>query len=129
MEFTGQYLTYNEYQELGGTLNEAPFNVLEFEARKKIDQYTFGRLQNLSTQIQEVKICDFKLINLLNTYSSYDNQNKSIENENTDGYSVKYSQATENVSKAKISDIKYIIDTQLAECSLEDGTPYLYRGF
>ncbi len=128
MEFTGQYLTYNEYQELGGTLNETPFNILEVEARKNIDKYTFGRLVALEEQILETKICEFKLINLLDTYNSYDNQSKSIASENTDGYSISYSQATENVSKAKISEIKYIIQTQLAECQLEDGTPYLYRG-
>ena len=128
MEFTNQYLTYNEYQELGGTLDEAPFNVLELEAQKNVDKYTFGRLKDLEQQGTEVKVCIFKLINILNTYNSYDNQDKSISSENTDGYSISYSQATENVSKAKISDIKYIIQTQLAECDLEDGTPYLYRG-
>ena len=128
MEFNNQYLTYEEYQELGGTLDEAPFNILEMEARKNIDKYTFSRLQNLEQQINEVKVCIFKLIGLINTYNSYDNQNKSISSENTDGYSISYSGATENVSKAKINEIKTIIKVYLAECHLEDGTPYLYVG-
>ena len=128
MEFTKHYLTYSEYVELGGTLEETPFNILELEAQKNIDRYTFGRLQDLDEQINEVKVCDFKLIELLNTYSFYDNQNKSISSENTDGYSISYSQATENVSKAKINEIKGIIKTYLAECKLEDGIPYLYVG-
>lgn len=128
MEFTKHYLTYEEYVELGGTLEETPFNILELEAQKNIDRYTFGRLQDIDTQVNEVKVCDFKLIELLNTYSFYDNQNKSISSENTDGYSISYSQATENVSKAKINEIKGIIKTYLAECKLEDGTPYLYVG-
>ena len=128
MEFTKHYLTYAEYKGLGGTLEETPFNLLELEAQKNIDRYTFGRLENLDTQINEVKVCDYKLIELLNTYSFYDNQNKSISSENTDGYSISYSQATENVSKAKINEIKGIIKTYLAECKLEDGTPYLYVG-
>ena len=128
MEFTKQYLTYSEYQELGGTLEEAPFNILEFEAQKNIDRYTFGRLQNLDTQVNEVKVCEFKLIEMLNTYSFYDNQNKSISSENTDGYSISYAQATENVANAKMNEIKTIIKTYLAECKLEDGTPYLYVG-
>ena len=128
MEFTKQYLTYDEYVELGGTLDEAPFNILELEAQKNIDKYTFGRLKELDTQINEVKICEIKLIELLNTYSNYDNQNKSISSENIDGYSVHYNSAMESVSKAKINDIKGIIKTYLAECRLEDGTPYLYMG-
>ena len=128
MEFKNQYLTYPEYMELGGTLEEAPFNILELEAQKNIDKYTFGRLKDLEEQINEVKICEYKLIELLETYNSYNIQNKSVSSENTDGYSVSYSGASENVSKAKIDDIKSIIKTYLAECYLEDGTPYLYVG-
>lgn len=128
MEFNNQYLTYEKYQELGGALEETPFNILELEARKNIDKYTFGRLKDLEQQINEVKICEFKLIGLLNTYSSYENQNKSISSENTDGYSISYAQSTENVSKAKINEIKSIIKSDLSECYLENGTPYLYVG-
>ena len=101
MEFKKQYLTYNEYKELGGTLRETPFNILELEAQKNIDKYTTGKLKDLEEQINEVKICAFKLIELLNTYNAYENQNKSISSESTDGYSISYSQATENVSKSK----------------------------
>lgn len=128
MEFTNQYLKYDEYCLLGGTLEEAPFDILELEARKSIDKYTFGRLKDLEEQINEVKICDYKLIELLDTYNSYSNQNKLGYTENTDGYSISYSGASENVLKAKINDIKGIIKTYLAECYLEDGTPYLYVG-
>ena len=51
MEFENQYLTYEEYIELGGTLDETPFNILELEAQKNVDKYTLGRLQNLEQQI------------------------------------------------------------------------------
>lgn len=128
MEFENQYLTYEEYVQLGGTLDETPFNILELEAQKNIDKYTLGRLKNLEQQINEVKICIYKLINLIDTYNAYENQNKSVSSENTDGYSISYNQATENVSKAKINEIKILIKTYLAECKLEDGTPYLYVG-
>ena len=47
MEFSGQYLTYPEYKSLGGTLDIMPFNLLEFEARKKIDNRTLYRLKNV----------------------------------------------------------------------------------
>ena len=128
MEFTKQYLTYEEYQELGGTLDETPFNILELEAQEHIDKYTFGRLKDLEKQIIEVKICEVKLIELLNTYNTYNLQDKSVASENTDGYSISYGGANENVLKAKINDVKGIIKTYLAECYLEDGTPYLYVG-
>lgn len=128
MEFIKQYLTYEEYRSLGGTLGETPFKILELEARKNIDKYTFGRLQKLESQIDEVKVCEYKLIGLIDTYASYENQNKNVSSETTDGYSISYGQVTENVSKAKQNEIKGIIKTYLAECKLDDGTPYLYCG-
>ena len=69
-----------------------------------------------------------QITGLINTYNSYSNHDKSVASENTDGYSITYAQATENVSKAKINEIKDIIKTYLAECKLADGTPYLYAG-
>ena len=51
MEFKGQYLTYQDYKALGGTLDLTPFNLLEFEARKEVDDCTYGRLKKLDTQI------------------------------------------------------------------------------
>lgn len=128
MEFENQYLTYDEYIELGGTLDETPFNILELEAQKNIDKYTFGRIKNLDRQVNEVKLCIYKLIECINSYTSYNNQNKAISSENIDGYSVSYGQVAENVSKAKTNEIKGIIKTYLAECYLEDGTPYLFVG-
>ena len=128
MELKKHYLAYEEYKSLGGTLDETPFSILELEARKNIDKYTFGRLQKLNKQIDEVKVCEYKLIGLIDTYASYDNQNKNVSSESTDGYSISYGQVTENVSKAKQNEIKCIIKTYLAECKLDDGTPYLYCG-
>jgi hypothetical protein len=122
------YLTYQEYKELGGTLDIMPFNLLEFEARTNVDKYTFGRLKNLSEQVQEVKMCVYKLIGILGSYQEYENQNKSISSESTDGYSISYSQVSESTSKSKINEIRGIIQTYLADCKLSNGTPYLYRG-
>ena len=59
------YLTYGEYQELGGTLDSATFSEFEFEARCKIDWWTFNRLKNEESYPEEVKRCMYKLIKLL----------------------------------------------------------------
>lgn len=131
MEFTNQYLTYQEYQDLGGTLGETPFNMLEIEARKDIDKYTTGKLMDLDSQINEVKICMYMLINEINSYNNLSVSNdgsKVIASENTDGYSVSYLTANESTLKANTERIKTIIKTYLSECRLENGTPYLYVG-
>lgn len=131
MEFNGQYLTYTEYIQLGGTIpKEMPFNLLEFNARKCIDKYTSGRLINLTEQVQEVKLCVFELIKSLEKYCSDVEKfnTNNIASESIDGYSISYNTNFEEIIKSKQSDISSIIYTYLANCKLEDGTPYLYRG-
>lgn len=66
------YLTYEEYIDYGGTLDETAFNQLEFEARAKIDWWTFNRLQKEIEFPEAVKRCMYKLITMI------DNQNKDI---------------------------------------------------
>lgn len=127
MEIEGQYLTYTEYINLGGSeIGEMPFNLLEFRTRKEIDDRTQSRLKNLPTQLQEVKLCEYEMINRikgdLNTEI-----NNNIKSESTDGYSVSYASVDEIVKSHKI-EITNLIDTYLGECKLENGTPYLYRG-
>ena len=131
MEFSGQYLTYEEYKALGGTLDITPFNLLEFESRRRIDIRTFNRLKNVENIPQEVKICVYKLIN---SASSYDENlsniaNNNVASENTDGYSVSYvtsAQAVDiiNSKSAELEDI-------ISECLLGvvvNGEHLLYCG-
>ena len=127
MEFNGQYLTYQEYLALGGTLEEMPFNLLEFNARKKIDERTFGRLVDKGQEYKEVKLCIYNMIITLNSYSSYDTQNKAISSENTDGYSISYGTPQKSVTEAKNSELEDIIDTYLSNLIVDD-VPVLYRG-
>lgn len=128
MEFSGQYLTYKDYQDLGGTLSEMPFNLLEYEARQNIDKYTFGRLKDLEEQIEETKLCTYKLIELISSYDKYEIQNKGVASESIDGYSVSYSTPNTSFTMAKNSEIEDTIKTYLVDCKLEDGTPYMYCG-
>ena len=127
MDFRGQYLTYGEYQSLGGTSSQTPFNISEYNARKKIDERTFGRLQNLSTQPQEVKLCVFELIKIIESYSTNEGQNKSISSENTDGYSISYTSPDKSITEAKNSELEDVINTYLANV-LVNNVPVLYRG-
>lgn len=127
MEFEGQYLTYQEYLALGGTLEEMPFNLLEFNARKKIDERTFGRLVDKGQEYKEVKLCIYNMIITLNSYSSYDTQNKAISSESTDGYSISYGTPQKSTTEAKNSELESVIDTYLTDLVV-DGVKILYRG-
>ena len=127
MEFEGQYLTYQEFKALGGTLDEMPFNLLEFDARKRIDKRTFGRLVDKAQEYQEVKLCVYNMIITLNSYSSYDTQNKAISSESTDGYSISYGTPQKSVVEAKNGELEDIMNSYLANIVI-DNVPVLYRG-
>lgn len=127
MEFNNQYLTYEEYESLGGTLDEMPFNILEFEARRKINERTQNRLKNIEEMPQEVKICVYDLINTMNKYNLSDNSTSSnISSENTDGYSVTYKSGTELTEEQK-KQYDDVMETDLYGV-IVDNTPILYLG-
>jgi len=132
MEFNGQYLTYEEYKALGGTLDLTPFNLLEFESRRRIDSRTFNRLKGIESNDipQEVKICEFKMINSASTYDEkLSNMSGTIASESIDGYSVNYitgSELTETI-KAKSKELDDIIKDNLLGV-IVNGEHLLYCG-
>lgn len=58
------YLTYAEYQTMGGTLEEATFNDFELEAEVVVDWYTFNRLRNDTEYPERLKQCVYQLVKL-----------------------------------------------------------------
>lgn len=120
MEFKGQYLTYAEYRSLGGTLDITPFNLLEFEAQRKVDVATQSRLKGTSSENvpQEVKVCIYNLINAIYHYSSSiesATENGNIASESIDGYSVSYvkSGQIKEIIQSKSVELDDIITTYL----------------
>lgn len=113
MEFYNQYLKYAEYIELGGKLLEMPFNILEFEARRKIDERTQNRLRNVEKIPQEVKICMYVLMDKIDSYNNANNKGMLYSSESTDGYSVSYANITRETIKTKDTEINDIIRTYL----------------
>ena len=127
MEFNNQYLTYEEYKSLGGTLGEMPFNILELKARQIINERTQNRLKNIEEIPQEVKICVYDLINTMNKYNLSNNSTSSnISSENTDGYSVTYRSGTELTEEQK-KQYDDVMETDLYGV-IVDNTPILYLG-
>lgn len=128
MEFEGQYLTYEDYKALGGTLNDQmPFNLLEFESRKQIDKRTQNRLKEIEYEElpQEVKLCDYALINSVNNYlvtTSNITEKGNVASESTDGYSISYVNASQisDIIKSKSSELDDIIRTYLLGLIVND---------
>lgn len=133
MTFEGQYLTYAEFQALGGSaIGEMPFNLLEFEARRQIDIRTFNRLKDLEEIPQEVKLCEYELINSISSFKNATDSVASggnVKSENTDGYSISYVSAGEisEVVKSKQIEIDDIVRTYLLGIII-NGEHIMYCG-
>lgn len=118
MTFEGQYLTKQEYLALGGSqIEDLPFNLLEFEARRQIDIRTQSRLKGGNNIPQEVKLCDNKLINSIMKYTEnkLKAESNDIKSENIDGYSVSRitSDMIKDIVESHQNDIDDIIRTYL----------------
>ncbi len=119
MNFENQYLTYDEYKELGGKLIEKSFNLLEYRAEKNIDEMTSNRFKQLSKEEypQELKLCVYELIDILHSEN-----NASLTSESVGNYSVAY-QSSKESKKTK----KNIISQYLSEVKV-NGVYALYCG-
>lgn len=116
MDFKGQYLTYEQFKSLGGSLDLLPFNLLEFEARKQVDKRTQNRLKNANKIPNDVKFCMYNLINKINKYSeTITKANGNLASESTDGYSVSYIAPTSirEIIKTKENELNSIIENDL----------------
>lgn len=114
------YLTYEKYQELGGLLPEAPFNLLEMKSRKQLDLYTYNRLMDgIPENIKEdIEMIMFTLVN--------DNQqvqsSSGLSSETIDGYARSFKDTKES-SKSKENEI-----VSLLSGLKKNGVPLTYRG-
>lgn len=121
------YLTYDEYTDLGGTLDEADFTLAEFKARKRVDYLTDSRVQAMASIPEAVKLCIMAIIKI-EAAAGAEAQvtNPVVTSFNTDGYSESYGKAmsAEDAEKA----MNKLVRTYLAGEVDDYGVPLLYRG-
>lgn len=96
-------LSFAEYKNLGGTLEEAAFERVSFGALADIDRYTFGRASKLTPMPETVKRLLVELCAIAAPYST-------------------------DTDAALRQHKEQLIRAYLAGVRAEDGTPLLYRG-
>lgn len=134
------YLTYDEYVEMGGTLEQATFSDCEMEAETIVDWYTFDRLKQETEYPEGVKKCMYLLIKYINLQSQLSGIGTSddgnayagtagIASQSNDGVSVSYNilSAQELMTNAQ-TKIKSIIESTLSSVTNSLGRKVLYRG-
>jgi len=142
------YLTYEEYTDYGGTLDETAFNDLEWDAESTINWYTFNRLKKpewaniLGTE--ELKRCTYQLIrwkemeNALLESSSGSagwgvgwKKEPGITSQSNDGVSVSYNTLSSGELMAHFNGAKTkeeLLDRYLNGIVNDLGQNLLFRG-
>ena len=141
MDMSPRYLTYEEYTDVGGTLDETEFNYLAYEAESYIDWYTFNRLHNMTEIPDAVKRCEVYLIKLIQErltalgISASDSSGtstdalKNILSRSNDGVSVSYnSLGAKDAISGLSSEINQTIQRFLQGVTNELGRKLLYKG-
>ena len=64
------YLTYDDYKELGGTLSEDDFRLIERKAQRWLDHFTFDRIKQLDVIPNEVREVLTEFISRLVAYEA-----------------------------------------------------------
>ena len=133
------YLTYDEYSEMGGTIDETLFNNLRLDAQGYIDWYTFNRLWDEEEIPERVKICMYQLINLLSVTANLIapttpatggiNVGAQLSEQSNDGVSSKYAVLDAEIlyDKAK-KEVNACIERYLTGVVNSAGRKLLYRG-
>lgn len=98
------YLTYSEYQELGGTLSNSDFTIAERKARRKLDLFTQDRLKALESISSDVKECMTEFID-------------KMQNGTSNGNITSYSNGIESFGFEKNQDIA--LDSKLFTIAME----------
>lgn len=94
MEFQS-YITYNEYVELGGTVSEDAFPILERKAQRYLDTLTYNRIPELDTIPDVVKEVLTEFITRLSNFS----------NQSTEGEIIKqYSNGVESMTFSRLGE-------------------------
>ena len=132
------YLTYEEYQNMGGTLDETAFNNLEYEARTYIDYVTFNRLKADTDVSEDVKRCMYYIMNLLQNKmtalnggdtASEDGVGGIISGQSNDGVSVSYNvMSAKDILTSNEDEINKAIHRYLQTVTNSLGRRVLYRG-
>ena len=131
------YLSYEEYREMGGTLDNTAFSNYLIDAETLIDWYTFNRLHNEIDIPVRVKQCVFKLISLADMKAKSfvlgrevdGTGNAAVSAQSNDGVSISYNTLSASQAFDLIkSESNQIVKQYLNGVVNSIGRKLLYRG-
>ena len=121
-----QYLTYEEYTEIGGTLDLTAFKRNIDRACGFVDLHTQSRLQSVLEPSTKVKACVRDLVEYLSNNLS---SGKAVTSKSQSAGGVSESESYETKTTDEINaGMLNIVYDYLASEADDRGTPLMYRG-
>ena len=120
------YLTYTEYKEIGGSIDETAFNRNIDRACGIIDNATHNRIECMAEVPQRAKALCRDLVEYIARYSTSD-MIVSSRSQSAGGVSESESYVTKTDVELQ-ADIDNMIADYLTAETDDNGTPLLYRG-
>ena len=131
------YLSYSEYKEYGGKLEETTFDEFSFEAESIVDYYTFNRLKNDDDVDESVKRLICKLIEIAEKQSTAlalgvndsGSGNAYITRQSNDGVDTTYnSMSAASLFQLCRQETSKTVQRYLAHVVNQAGRKVLYKG-
>lgn len=123
------YLTYFEYQEMGGALDNAAFKRFSFRAESLLNQYTYRRLIGEKDIPDAVKSVMFELISIAEQQEQELSNKGAVTSYSNDGVSETYStMSPDTVYQSLGSQVSNIITQGLSGVYNSKKQRLLYKG-
>ena len=120
-----QYLTYEQYTEIGGVLELTAFDRNIDRVCGMLDNATFGRLEKMTEIPRRVRACCRELVEYL--ANNVEQGNVSSKSQSAGGVSESVSY-TNKITEDIENECANIIFDFLGSVKTDKGTPLLYRG-
>lgn len=117
------YLTFPEFSQMGGSVEESTFPRLEYQARKHVDRYTQNRVKQMDEVPEAVKRCMVELIGMI---AAFDPNAPALSGYSNDGYSESYAEPI--TAEVQERNIFNLILTYLSGEVDGNGTPLMWLG-
>ena len=123
------YLSFDEYQELGGKCPADIFPLQQFDVEAKMDYITFGRLSKMIKKLETVPE-DIKMLEVILINNSYDiTANKGLSSqEGISSYSNGIESFSYDTSKTKDEILQEMCSTLMMQYLYPKYPQLFYRG-
>lgn len=122
-----RYLTYDEYINIGGTLDETSFKRVIVAACAVVDMYTQNRLQAAVEISEKVHYCVRDLCEYLDINNGMSYKAVTSKSQSAGGVSESESYATKSSDDVK-AEMYNIVYMYLSTEYTEEGVPLMYKG-